>query len=129
MSRLILLLLFAFFFSLINVQYASAHVGGGPPFLQVDAEYAVTNPYFLGSEQIDVPQDTITHHYLVNQPINFAVDTSKLLVPPDIAAASTFRWTFGTDSKKRLGPKQKYTFHKQGSYLITMEVKAPGQSD
>jgi hypothetical protein len=67
---------------------------------------------------------------LVNKPISLYVDTNQLLVPPDIAAASTFRWTMAEGSKEyKFGQKLQYTYTKPGSYIMSLEVKAPGESD
>lgn len=111
---------------------ASAHTGGGPPFLEVNGKYAQTNPFFSNDPNINIPQDSNpeTAPLYINEPISFIIDTDKLLVPPDIAHASTFRWTFDENSgEQQTGKNLTYTYHKAGSHLITLEVKAPGETD
>ncbi|HSW97663.1 MAG TPA: PKD domain-containing protein [Candidatus Saccharimonadales bacterium] len=129
-----LFLFLATFYILLTTNYkpVSAHIGGGPPFLEVDGVYAQTNPYFFNDPKINIPQDYTGKTYLVNKPIELFINLNQLLVPPDIAAQSTFRWTFA-DSRdvavQRLyGVKQTYTYTKPGSYILTLDVKAPGET-
>src|SRR5258706_9573209 len=111
---------------------ASAHTGGGPPFLEVNGKYALTNPFFSNDPNINIPQDVNpeTSPLYVNEPISFIIDTDKLLVPPNIARASTFRWTFDENTgEQQIGKDLTYTYHKAGSHLITLEVNAPGETE
>ncbi|HSW88286.1 MAG TPA: PKD domain-containing protein [Candidatus Saccharimonadales bacterium] len=132
MKRFFLFL--ATFYILLTTCYkpVSAHIGGGPPFLEVNGVYAQTNPYFFNDPTINIPQDYTGKTYVVNKPIELFINLNQLLVPPDIAAKSTFRWTFA-DSRdvavQRLyGVKQMYTYNKPGSYILTLDVKAPGET-
>ena len=131
MKRLLLIII-PFIFMFFQTKIVFAHVGGGPPFLEVNGQYAQTNPFFSNDPTINIPQDTNpdTNPILVNQPINFMVDTSKLLVPPEIAKASTFRWNFTGDTKTyEFGTHITHAYTKPGSYLITLDVKGPTDTD
>lgn len=113
----------------MNYKPVSAHVGGGPPFLEVNGVYAQTNLYFFNDPGINIPQDYTGKTYLVNQPIELFIDVNQLLVPPEIAAKSTFRWTFAEgNTNYAFGVKQMHTYTKAGSYLLSLEVKAPGET-
>lgn len=108
----------------------SAHIGGGPPFLEVNGVYAQTNPYFFNDPTINIPQDYTGKTYLANKAIEFFVDTNQLLVPPDIAAKSTFRWTYAEgNTNYGFGIKQTHTYTTPGSYILSLEVKAPGETE
>lgn len=129
MKRLFVFLFTCAILCTICYTQASAHVGGGPPFLSVNGVYGVTNPYYFNDPTINIPQDYTGKTYLVNKPISFFVDTNQLLVPPDVAAASTFRWTMFEGSKDyKFGQKLEYTYTKPGSYIASLEVKAPGET-
>jgi hypothetical protein len=109
---------------------ASAHIGGGPPFLVINGVYAATNPYYFNDPTIHIPQDYTGKTYLVNTPISLFVDLKQLLVPPDIAAQSTFRWTFAEgNTHYAFGTKLEHTYTKPGSYILSLEVKAPGETE
>jgi hypothetical protein len=112
---------------LLSPQPALAH-GSGPPFLLINGKYAQTNPLFLGIPdfRLTISQDDPPEKYLVNQPIAFEVDKSKLLAPAEIIEQSTFRWSFEKDSTDyETGTRLSHTYDKIGSYLVSIEVKAP----
>lgn len=129
MKRIVFLIFVLF---LLSVGMVSAHVGGGPPFLEINGKYALTNPFFSNDPAINIPQDTNpeTAKLFVNQPIHFAIDTDKLLVPPEVAAASTFRWTMDENSTNHLfGKSFTFQYKETGSHLITLEAKGPNETD
>ncbi len=130
MKKLLLFLVACSSLLAISCKPASAHVGGGPPFLVIDGVYCQTNPYYFNDPSINIPQDYTRHTYLVNKPISLYVDTNQLLVPPSIANTSTFRWTMAENTTKHeYGQKLQYTYTTPGSYIITLEVRAPGQTE
>lgn len=108
-----------------------AHTGGGPPFLEINGIYAQTNPYYLGNASINLPQDNSPDSfYLVDRPIEFKIDTKQLLIPQEIVDQSVFRWSFAEGSKDyTFGTLINYTYHKPKTYLVSLEVKAPGEND
>lgn len=107
-------------------QTVLAHSGGGPPFLLINGTYAQTNPYYLGGPQVPVSQDLPPEKYIVNEPLQLVIDTTKLQVPKDIIDQSSFRWSFYDGSKDyHYGTKLSYTYPKVGSFLMNLEVKGP----
>lgn len=129
MKKVLIFLITFYVLLTTNYKPASAHVGGGPPFLVVNGVYAQTNPYFFNDPSINIPQDYTGKTYLVNNPIDLFVDTKQLMVPPDIVARSTFRWTFAEGSTDyAYGVKLTHTYTKPGSYLLSLEVKAPEEA-
>lgn len=128
MKKILLFLLVLFFFP----ASAYAHVGGGPPFLEINGSYSPTNPFFSNDPNLNIPQDINTYPkpLIIGQPITFTIDTDKLLVPPDIAASTTYRWTFGEkDHGTDFGKEVKHTYYHPGSYLLILEAKAPGENE
>ncbi len=116
--------------SLFIAQNSFAHVGGGPPFLKINGIYTPTNVLYFGVSKITVPQDIAPANYVVNQPISFFVDTTQLLLPPDIASQTTFRFTFDSTVKEyEYGTTLTHTYNKPKSYLLILDAKAPGQPD
>ncbi|HSX40374.1 MAG TPA: PKD domain-containing protein [Candidatus Saccharimonadales bacterium] len=118
------------------VQKANAHVGSGPPFLKINGTYSATNPYYQGPSAINVPQDTTSQVFLPGDKLSMEIVTSQLTVPPDIAAKTVFRWQMysGENFSQKTGSDQfgttaTYTFSKPGSYLLTVEAKAPGSTE
>src|SRR5579859_6977697 len=129
MKRIFFFLSTCCVFLITCIKPTFAHVGGGPAFLQVNGVYAQTNPYFFNDPVINIPQDYTGQTYIVNKPIEFFVNLNQLLVPPDIAAKSIFRWTFAEGSKDySFGVKQQHLYTKPGSYILSLEVKAPGET-
>lgn len=96
----------------------SAHSVGQPPFLKINGQYANLYPVPLSSlYNFDLPQDLAPENYLLNQPINFELDTTKLPAPPDIVLKTKFDWDF-TAGIHAQGIKNTHTFTKIGSYII-----------
>ena len=118
------LLLFLFFFLPAT---ASAHLGNGPPFMQVNGKYSQTNPYNQGSSTITMSWDSAPETYVVNKPITFAVDIPVLMaattVPLSYAKDIQIRWTVAIgdnfekkETKFETGQSFTRTFTKPGSY-------------
>lgn len=111
-----------FLFSVILFLFpnsVSAHLIGQPPFFKVNGIYSqLYSVPTASTEEYDLPQDSTPTNYLVNQPIQFELDASKLPgVTPEVLAATTFSWEFG-DGQKAQGLKQTHTYTKIGSYII-----------
>ena len=129
-QTIIITFLLLFISSLFSITYA--HVGGGPPFLSINGKYADTNPFFSNDPTINVPQDTnlYTNPIIVGEPIRFIIDTEKLLVPPDIAENTTYRWSFSEHSKEyQYGKTITYAYKKAGSFLIAIDAKPRGEAE
>ena len=118
MKKLIFILVF--FFLIHPMTYA--HLIGQAPFFEVNGKYS--NFYSVPTTSLmDFPlaQDQGPDNYLINQPIEFKLDTSKLPVPPEIIRISKFTWDFG-DGKKGIGLTNTHTYKKIGSYLLSIYV-------
>jgi hypothetical protein len=131
---------FLFFLFLLLPQNASAHLGGGPPFMKIDGKYSQTNPNNQGSSTMTMSWDTPPAAYLVNKPITFDLDVPVLLqattVPPEYAKDIKIRWSIATgdnfekkEDKYEYGTSYTRTFTKPGSYLVITEAKLPADSD
>lgn len=120
---------FLFLCCLTLPQSVSAHAGGGPPFLQINGSYAQNNTLYAGGS-ISVSQDVAPSTFLVNEPISFKIDLTKLLVPKDVIEKSTFRWSWQEGSKDyEYGTDLRHTYTQQGSYLMELAVKGPQDND
>lgn len=116
------------FFSLCCVIFlfftpvASAHLIGQAPFFEVNGIYSNFYPVPTTS-LMDFPlaQDAGPTPYLINTPITFKLDTSKLPVPPEIIKISKFTWDFG-DGEKGTGLDNTHLYKKMGSYMLSIYV-------
>ncbi len=119
------------FIYLILPKHVLAHIGGGPPFLKVNGVFAQTNPYYFNDDTINIPQDVNPQgSFVVNQPVDLFIDTTQLQVPPEIAAASTFRWNFDAGSTKyEYGTHLTHQYAQPKSHIISLWVKAPGETE
>ena len=107
---------------LSTTQIASAHLIGQAPFFEVNGIYS--NFYAVPTTSLmDFPlaQDNGPANYLINQPITFKLDTSKLPVPPEIIKISKFTWDFG-DGEKGTGLDNIHRYKKMGSYMLSVYV-------
>ncbi len=114
----------------------SAHLGNGPPFLRVNGKFAQTNPYYQGPVTLNIPLDLTSNVMLVNKPFTVSVDIPSLqkqtFMPPGFFNNVKFRWTYATGSnfdagsgEYKYGNSANYIFSQPGSYLITLEGRAP----
>lgn len=107
---------------LFSAPLASAHLIGQAPFFEVNGKYS--NFYSVPTTSLTnfpLAQDQAPDNYIVNQPITFKLDTSKLPVPPEIIKMSQFTWDFG-DGEKGSGLTNTHTYKKMGSYLLSISV-------
>ena len=119
--------------TIITVQEASAHAGGGPPFVKVNGEYALTNPLFQGNvneKGLEIPQDITKSLYTINTPITLDVEIDKLGLSPENTEQVEFIWTFSKGDnfqhkvhKPLTGEHVTTSFSNVGSYLITVESR------
>ena len=121
---------------LLIPQHASAHAGGGPPFVLINNKYAQTSSLFLGAPTengLNVPQDTAPDNYVVNTPISFSIDTKQLSIDPSVIDDLIFKWSITTGSNftevvgdELRGTSVKTQFSKAGSYLVTLMSNPSG---
>lgn len=100
----------------------SAHLFGQPPFFKVNGAYSNLYAVPLTSlSDFNLPQDQSPANYLVNQPINFEFDVSRLPAPADVVKKTQFTWDYG-DGSKGEGLKNTHTYTKIGSYFLTVDA-------
>jgi hypothetical protein len=132
-SRLFLLSFTLVSFFVFNSEFLAkqveAHVGGGPPFLKINGEYAKTNPLIYGYPdfQLNITQDILTKNPITGEEIKFLVETNKLALPQELKDTALFRWTWGDESNSVLGKEQTHRYQKDGSYIVILEMTFPGQ--
>ena len=135
MRIFICFLVFCFFYILLT-NTASAHTGGGPPFVLVNGKYAITSPLFLGSPTengLNIPQDIAPERFLINKDITLAVDTTQLSIDPSVTENLEFRWSFSNGpnlanptGKVLTGTEIKTQFTQPSSYLVTLKSNPSG---
>lgn len=117
---LLVLIIFLFFPTPVN-----AHLPGQPPFFKINGELSILYPLYTTSiYEFVLPQDLDVEPRLVNQQLEFEIDTSKLPVPEEVVKQSTFIWDFG-DGTTGSGLKNTHTYKKMGSYILKIDVKSP----
>lgn len=116
---LLLIGLILFLFPLPLVQpSASAHLFGQPPFFKVNGKYANLYPVPLTSlYDFDLPQDLPPDNYLINKPISFELDKTRLPAPAEVIAKTRFVWDFGDQSRGE-GLTNTHAYSRIGSYIL-----------
>lgn len=108
---------------------ASAHISGQPPFFLMNDKYADYYPVYSTSlSDFTLPQDIAPEHYLINEPINFTIDTKMLPFPSEIIEQITYSWDFG-DGTTGAGTENTHTYTEPGSYLLTINADYGNYSD
>jgi len=118
-------LLFFVFLWFVFTTPASAHLFGQPPYFTVNGKYSALYPVQSNAifSDLPIPQDLAVDTYLINQPIQFAMDVPQLekVVPPDIVKITTFTWDFG-DGTKGKGLENNHTYKKMGTYILSIDA-------
>jgi ABC-type nickel/cobalt efflux system permease component RcnA len=96
-----------------------AHSIGSSPFFKVNGKFVDFYHVPLTSEYFEIPQSEPPDKYLVNQSINFEIDTSLINAPREITDNANYEWTFG-DGTAASGKINKHTYTKPGSYIINI---------
>jgi len=120
MKRILLIVLSLFIFSSV-VSSAKAHFGGIPA-MKINGKF--TTPYTLQNIAIGdnyLPSDAAPENYLVNKPIQFEVDPSRLPFPEEVIKQATYSWDFG-DGTKGTGLKIAHTYKKIGSHEMVLII-------
>ncbi len=112
--------------SLLFPTSTSAH--GGPPFILVNGKANLTNPAASGSVFFKVPNEIGAESFVINQTLNFKIDTNLLPVSPDTVEPSDFVWEFG-NGKTGSSLSTTTSYSKAGSYLVILKVKDPNYQD
>lgn len=106
---------------------ASAHtLPSQPPFFKINGKlsglYPIPAPAIAS---YIIPQDIAPEKYIVNQILNFEIDTSSLGMPKEIIDQTKFIWDYG-DGISAEGLVNAHRYKKPGSYIlsITLDVSA-----
>jgi len=121
---LVLIISILLSFGFIIPSNVSAHLAGQPPFFKINGTYSGYYPVYSTSlSSLTLPQDLAPDKYLVNQPIEFEIDTKQLqkVVPEEVIGKTKFIWDFG-DGEKREGVKNTHIYTKMGSYILTIHA-------
>lgn len=113
-------LMFVFISVLMLAPGKVAAHANNQPYLLVNGEYVATNP-FGGVSGVE---DMATEVFVVNQPIQFSVDTNALSMP---GQSYGWRWT-ESDKDVASGTTASHAYHKPGSYVVTLESKVPADT-
>jgi hypothetical protein len=120
-----LFILIAFIFLLFpSIAYANG--AGLPAFFKINNKLAVSNPlqtFGITSSTFLIPQDFAPENYLVNKPINFVVDETRLqdVIAPELLKTTQFSWEFG-DGTKAVGLENSHTYSQIGSYILILTI-------
>lgn len=108
---------------LILPSKALAHGLGLPPFFKIEDKIASASALQVAgvTPSFPVPQDLSSDKFLINQPINFEIDTSMLevVLPKEVLEQTKFSWDFG-DGTKGEGVKNVHAYSKMGSYILSV---------
>lgn len=122
---LISFILYLIIFPIISVAHTTAQLS----YFKINGVY--TNPYPITSTSVtdfQVPQDSTPQAYLINQTLNFALDTTRLPVPLDTIQKGTLTWNFGDEATAQ-GLANTHTYSKIGTYLLTINLTVPGDTN
>lgn len=118
------LLVFIFGFFIYFSTVVNAHMAGQPPFFKINGVYSELYPVPTASlVEFRLPQDKPPALYLVNEEINFEMDTQTLPVPPQVLEVTTFDWDYGDETEHGTGLKNVHTYSKPGSYFLEITAK------
>jgi hypothetical protein len=135
MKKILFVIMLVFLFFPTHV-YANG--AGLPQFFKINSRFPTVNPlqvYGITAQGFLLPQDIAPETYLVNEPINFAIDTKPLgtVIDEELLERTTFTWDFG-DGSKAEGLENTHAYSKIGSYILlltfnvyTDESQAPTQ--
>lgn len=128
MKKLIITLIIFAFFSLATSSKIFAHSVGQPPFFKINGVYSdLYSVQSTSLESLELPQDIAPEPVLVNQAIQFEIDTLALQVPDSIINQTQFTWEYG-DGEKGTGLKNEHIYKKQGSFILKIYAKTAQDS-
>lgn len=124
--RKIVTLLLVFLYFVVLPQLSFAHMPGQPPFFKINDKYSDFYPVqslSVSSPEFELPQDIAPENYVVNEPIEFEIDTKSFqaFVPEEIVKKTKFIWDFGNGAKGE-GLKNTHIYKKIGSYVLTIDA-------
>jgi opacity protein-like surface antigen len=118
------LILAALTISLLPSAAASAH-STAPSFFQINGKITTHNELaeMVTGSTIKLPKDVAPDNYVVNQPIDFAIDPNALQMVYGQQAVdrAKYNWDYG-DGTKATGTTNRRTYSKPGTYLLTIQA-------
>lgn len=120
LMKKLLLLPICILVSLFVTQTVSAHMPGQQPYFLINGKYCgFYNIPSTSLADFPLPQDAAPQNFVVNEKINFSLDTKKLPVDPSIISKTKFIWDFG-DGEKGTGLQNTYAYKKMGTYTLSI---------
>lgn len=121
MKRIFLFLLLLVFF--IFPVKALAHLQGQQPFFTINDVYTPLYPIPTTSlSDFILPQDIAPKTYLINEPLQFKIDTQKLpMISAEALKNMIFTWDFG-DGMLYEGLQTEHSYVTMGSYILTIKA-------
>ncbi len=114
--------------SLAIIFPAKINAHGGPPFIQINSVPNQQNPAGSGSVFFKVPNEIAAQTYMVNETLNFTIDTTLLPVDPTQINEGDFLWDFA-NGKTATGFSASTSYNKSGSYIVVLNVKDANYQD
>jgi hypothetical protein len=108
----------------------SAHISG-VPFLKINGQFASANVSYFDHPNLGLvlPQDLGLEKYLVDTPLQFEIDATVLPLQKEVIPTLAYRWDWGDGTPTGTGLKDRHTYTQIGSYLVTLGIKQPTDSD
>lgn len=104
----------------------SAHIMGQPPFFTVNGKLSGFYHVPLTTSQIKLPLDSSPEEYVLNQRLDFKIETAVLPYTPSQLQKSTFEWDFG-DGTKAVGLANSHIYTQPGSHILSITLRQPDQ--
>jgi PKD repeat protein len=118
------LILAALTISLLPSAAASAH-STAPSFFQINGKITTHNELaeMVTGSAIKLPKDVAPDNYVVNQPMDFAIDPNALQMVYGQQAVdrAKYNWDYG-DGTKATGTTNRKAYSKPGTYLLTIQA-------
>jgi hypothetical protein len=99
-----------------------SHSIGQPPYFKVNGIFTDYYPVPTTSlTDFVLPEDNASGIFIVNEQINFEIDTEALPLPDQIIKETKFIWDFG-DGEIGEGLSNKHTYNKPGTYFVAIKA-------
>jgi hypothetical protein len=113
----LVIILMGVFLNVISVQ---AHIEG-EPFFTINGEFTKAYPVEAAlGDKIFIPQDIASKEYLINQDLNFEVDTNLLPFTKEAISQLKLSWDFG-DGTLGEGFENTHSYKKAGAYFLVIK--------
>lgn len=110
-------------------QQVAAHSADQPPYMMVGGKYTAIYPVYGSTvEQIHIPNDIAADSFIVDTPVDFAINAANLPLPEEMVKEITFSWEFGDGEKTTGGLSVSHTYTKVGSYMAYVYAIPPAET-